>query len=150
MNDDFRKQIASKISVEEINSLKLWVQTVKDWTVPSSEDLVKLSLLQQMVLMNGFVNDRPARFELLDIAEMAGLPLHEFSLYCEIGNWIAMDRRFSEMSTDDVDEFYEKMDELINAMNEDEEIDDVFAVSMESAVERVNEIAELNSLFYEE
>ena len=103
-----------------------------------------------MVLMNGFVNDRPARFELLDIAEMAGLPLHEFSMYCEIGNWIVMDRRFSEMSTDDVDEFYEKMDELINAMNEDEEIDDVFAVSMESAVERVNEIAELNSLFYEE
>ena len=68
MNDDFRKQIASKISVEEINSLKLWVQTVKDWTAPSSEDLVKLSLLQQMVLMNGFVNNRPARFELLDIA----------------------------------------------------------------------------------
>ena len=150
MNDDFRKQIASKISVEEINSLKLWVQTVKDWTAPSSEDLVKLSLLQQMVLMNGFVNDEPARFELLDIAEMAGLPLHEFSMYCEIGNWIAMDRRFSEMSTDDVDEFYEKMDELINAMNEDEEIDDVFTISMESAVERVNEIAELNSLFYEE
>jgi len=149
MNDDFRKQIASKISVEEINSLKLWVQTVKDWTAPSSEDLVKLSLLQQMVLMNGFVNDEPARFELLDIAEMAGLPLHEFSMYCEIGNWIAMDRRFSEMSTDDVDEFYEKMDELINAMNEDEEIDDVFTISMESAVERVNEIAELNSLFYE-
>jgi len=150
MNDDFRKQIASKISVEEINSLKLWVQTVKDWTAPSSEDLVKLSLLQQMVLMNGFVNDRPARFELLDIAEMAGLPLHEFSMYCEIGNWIAMDRRFSEMSTDDVDEFYEKMDELINAMNEDEEIDDVFAISVESATKRVNEIAELNSLFYEE
>jgi hypothetical protein len=149
MNEDFKKQIASKISEEEILHLKGWVLGVDDWKNPSSEDLVKISALQQMILMKGFVNDESARFELLDVAEMAGLTLHEFAMYCEIGNWIAMDRRFSEMDAEEVDEFYETMEELINEINEDEAIDEVFASSMNTAVERVDEINELNRLFYE-
>jgi hypothetical protein len=149
MNEDFKKQIASKISEEEILHLKGWVLGVDDWENPSSEDLVKISALQQMILMKGFINDESARFELLDVAEMAGLTLHEFAMYCEIGNWIAMDRRFSEMDAEEVDEFYETMEELINEINEDEAIDEVFASSMNTAVERVDEINELNRLFYE-
>jgi|694.fasta_scaffold41983_6 hypothetical protein len=149
MNEDFKKQIASKISEEEILHLKGWVLGVDDWEHPSSEDLVKISALQQMILMKGFVNDESARFELLDVAEMAGLTLHEFAMYCEIGNWIAMDRRFSEMDSEEVDEFYETMEELLNEINEDEAIEEVFTSSMNTAVERVDEINELNHLFYE-
>jgi hypothetical protein len=149
MNEDFKKQIASKISEEEILHLKGWVLGVDDWEHPSSEDLVKISALQQMILMKGFVNDESARFELLDVAEMAGLTLHEFAMYCEIGNWIAMDRRYSEMDSEEVDEFYETMEELLNEINEDEAIEEVFTSSMNTAVERVDEINELNHLFYE-
>jgi hypothetical protein len=149
MNEDFKKSIAKNISEEEIADLKEWIVTVHNWEHPSSEDLVKISRLQQMILIKGFVDDQPARFELLDVAEMAGLSLHEFAMYCEIGNWIAMDRRFSEMDAEEVDEFYETMEELINEINEDEAIDEVFASSMNTAVERVDEINELNRLFYE-
>lgn len=149
MNEDFKKSIAKNISEEEIADLKEWIVTVHNWEHPSSEDLVKISRLQQMILIKGFVDDQPARFELLDVAEMAGLTLHEFAMYCEIGNWIAMDRRFSEMDAEEVDEFYETMEELINEINEDEAIDEVFASSMNTAVERVDEINELNRLFYE-
>jgi glycine cleavage system protein P-like pyridoxal-binding family len=70
-------------------------------------------------------------------------------MYCEIGNWIAMDRRFSEMDSEEVDEFYETMEELLNEINEDEAIEEVFTSSMNTAVERVDEINELNHLFYE-
>ena len=149
MNEDFKKQIASKISEEEILHLKGWVLGVDDWEHPSSEDLVKISALQQMILMKGFVNDESARFELLDVAEMAGLSLHEFAMYCEIGNWIAMDRRFSGMDKEEVDEFYEGMEKLLDEINEDVAIEEIFTSSMNIAVERIDEINELNNLFYE-
>jgi hypothetical protein len=61
-----------------------------------------------------------------------------------------MDRRFSEMEESDIDEFYESMDELVSAMAEDEEVEETFVISIESAVQRVDEIAELNKLFYGE
>ena len=149
MNEDFKKSIAKNISEEEITELKEWILTVHDWEHPSSEDLVKISRLQQMILIKGFVDDQPARFELLDVAEMAGLSLHEFAMYCEIGNWIAMDRRFSGMEKEEVDEFYEGMERLLDEISEDVAIEEVFTSSMNIAVERIDEINELNNLFYE-
>jgi CRISPR/Cas system CSM-associated protein Csm2 small subunit len=53
------------------------------------------------------------------------------------------------MDSEEVDEFYETMEELLNEINEDEAIEEVFTSSMNTAVERVDEINELNHLFYE-
>jgi hypothetical protein len=150
MSDDFRKEISSKISDERIAELRLYIAGVEDWDRPSSENLVLLSELQQLLLMKGFAEDKPARFDLLDVADCTGLSTHDFAHYAEIGNWIAMDRRFSEMEESDIDEFYESMDELVSAMAEDEEVEETFVISIESAVQRVDEIAELNKLFYGE
>jgi len=150
MNDDFRNEISSKISNERIAELRLYIAGVEDWDRPSSENLVLLSELHQLLLMKGFAEDKPARFDLLDVSESTGLSAHDFSHYAEIGNWIAMDRRFSEMDESDVDDFYASMDELVSAMAEDEEVEETFVISMESAVQRVDEITQLNKLFYGE
>ena len=53
MNEDFKKSIAKNISEEEIADLKEWIVTVHNWEHPSSEDLVKISRLQQMILIKG-------------------------------------------------------------------------------------------------
>lgn len=150
MNDDFREQIASKISEEEIINLKGYIAGANDWDNPSPNDLVALAELCNLLLMRGFVNDAPARFDLLDVGEMIGLTPHQLAHYADIGNWLSMDRRFSEMGDDEVEDFYSSMDDLIGSMREDDEINDIFTVSMESAVERVEEITELNNLFYNE
>ena len=150
MSDDFREHLASKISDEEIRTLKGYVAGAQDWGAPSTNDLVALAELQNLLLMRGFANDKPARFDLLDVAEMIGLTPHQMTHYADIGNWIAMDRRFCEMGDDEVDEFYSSMDEIVHSLAEDEEIADMFAVSIGSAAERFEEITELNNLFYEE
>ena len=42
------------------------------------------------------------------------------------------------------------MDELVTSMAEDDEISDIFTTSLASVAERMDEIAELNNLFYQE
>jgi hypothetical protein len=60
-----------------------------------------------------------------------------------------MDRRFSGMEKEEVDEFYEGMERLLDEINEDVAMEEVFTSSMNIAVERIDEINELNHLFYE-
>lgn len=81
---------------------------------------------------------------------MLGLTPHQMTVYADIGNWLAMDRRFSEMDDDEVEDFYSSMDELVTSMAEDDEISDIFTTSLASVAERMDEIAELNNLFYQE
>jgi hypothetical protein len=150
MNDDFRNEIASKISDEQINDLKGYLLGADDWENPCPNDLVALAELHNLLLMRGFVTDTPARFDLLDVGEMLGLTPHQMTVYADIGNWLAMDRRFSEMDDDEVEDFYSSMDELVTSMAEDDEISDIFTTSLASVAERMDEIAELNNLFYQE
>lgn len=150
MNDDFRNEIASKISDEQINDLKSYLLRTDDWENPCPNDLVALAELHNLLLMRGFATDTPARFDLLDVGEMLGLTPHQMTVYADIGNWLAMDRRFSEMDDDEVEDFYSSMDELVTSMAEDEEISDIFTTSLASVAERMDEIAELNNLFYQE
>ena len=150
MTDDFRKEIASRVSDEEINNLKGYLIGAHDWDAPSTNDLVALAELQNLLLMRGFANDTPARFDLMDVAEMLGLSPHQMTVYADIGNWISMDRRFSKMDNDEIIEFFSTMDELVDSIADNEEIADIFSTSIASTAERVEEITELNKLFYGE
>ena len=53
------------------------------------------------------------------------------------------------MEKEEVDEFYEGMERLLGEISEDVAIEEVFTSSVNIAVERIDEINELNNLFYE-
>ena len=148
MNDDFRKELSEKISEERIEELTNYVTNVADWNLPTPDDLVIAAELHQLLLFRGFVYDRPARFDLMDIAEKAGLDNHTLSAFSEIGNWIAMDRGLSELDKDEIDEFYEKMGDVVDSIRESGELDEILSDSVNEVEQRNSEIAELNKLFY--
>jgi predicted transcriptional regulator len=149
MIDDFRDEIRKKISEEEISTLKNYVAGARDWSAPSTNDLFALSELQNLLLLRGFANDAPTRFDLLDVAEMIGITPHQMSEYADIGNWIAMDRRFSEMDDEEIAEFYATFDEAAQYISDDEEIAEMLTVSMTETAQRFEEISDLNKLFYD-
>lgn len=148
MNDDFRKELSEKISEERIEELTNYVANVADWNLPTPDDLVIAAELHQLLLFRGFVYDRPLRFDLMDIAEKTGLDNHTLSAYTEIGNWIAMDRGLCELDADEIDQFYEKMGDVVESIRESGELDEILSDSVNEVEQRNSEIAELNKLFY--
>lgn len=146
---EFRKMLASRFSDEKIIQLKGYVSGAQDWNAPSTNDLVALAELQNMLMMRGFADEKPARFELMDVADIIGLSYHQMAQYADIGNWIAMDRRFNDMDTDEIDEFYATMEEVVESLSEDEDIAEILTLSLESVANRTEEIYELNKLFNE-